>query len=96
MVDIDSYLTIIDNDKQIQEKLKLLADDVFNNNEFLSCIQPVENAYFSELVDLLGTIIRQHKDIFSIRMPKVLPQELIINTCIAYPSAIMKTILYVV
>ena len=64
MVDIDSYLTTIDNDKQIQEKLKLLADDVFNNNEFLSCIQPVENAYFSELVDLLGTIIRQHKDIF--------------------------------
>lgn len=64
MVDIDSYLTTIDNDKQIQEKLKLLADDVFNNNEFLSCIQPVENTYISELVDLLGTIIRQHKDIF--------------------------------
>mgnify|MGYP001072805347 CR=1 FL=1 len=64
MMNIDPYFAIIDDDKQIQEKLKLLADDVFNNNEFLSYVQPVENVYFSELVDLLEIIIRQYKNFF--------------------------------
>lgn len=64
MLDIDPYLATIDSNKQIQEKLKLLADDTFNNNEFLSCIQPIENVYFSELVDQLEVITRQYKNIF--------------------------------
>lgn len=62
-MNIDPFFTAIDNDTQIQEKLKLLADDVFNNNEFLSLIHHQENIYFSELMNLVRPIIEQHKNI---------------------------------
>ena len=63
-MNIDPFFTAIDNDTQIQEKLKLLADDVFNNNEFLSLIHHQENIYFSELMNLVRPIIEQHKKTF--------------------------------
>lgn len=63
-MDIDPYLDIIDGNKQIQEKLQLLADDAFNNNEFLLFMHPKENDYYSELIRLVGPTVRQYKDAF--------------------------------
>lgn len=64
MINIDPYLDIIDNDEQIQKKLQLLADDVFNNNEFLLRMHPEENACYSELVNSVGVIVERHRNAF--------------------------------
>lgn len=61
---IDPYLTIMDNDERIQERLELLANDAFNNNESLIAIRHEENEHFLELTKLIKPLIKSHEAIF--------------------------------